>query len=545
VNLLRIARPAGDATEEDLAAVRAGLAALGRPVPDGALERTSHLAQGASAAGRHMTRTAFGPLVVEVAASRIRASRGPAAAGRALAAEVLGGVAFASDARTLWGAGVLPRRFDPGGLAAVLWRGGAVEARLPAAGVRALRPRETVAVSASEPLSPVPPPLVAAPAPRATPGDAERALEAAVGAALADARMPLLLLGSSAGGAAVAAAAVAAVGRAGLDAVTIAGYDPWLDEPQRGARIAWTLGVRHHVVPLGPLDPEEALAAWTSATDFPSASGLATWCVSAALRRAGATVVLSGAGARALFGRGRPFADRRRRLRAAALWPPLARGRPGGDPMDARAQRRRELRAFVRVPAKWAHAHAALLPAVTRDAVSLLGPRPADDLVPAPGDDREVLSDLARLGRLSDLRLRDSDAAGEALGLDVRFPLLDDPFVEAVRGLDPDLRFRGGGSWGWLGARLAARGVLPPPALRGGFAPRYDAWLRGPLASWLSRTLARDRLEHQRVFVPDAVADALARFRARRSGWTAERILLVALVTDWVERHGLARDEGP
>jgi asparagine synthase (glutamine-hydrolysing) len=542
VNLLRVVRPAGGASPRDLDAVRTGLAALGRPVPEGALDLSSHVAQGAVGAGTHMSRTGFGPLLVVPPVRRVRASRLAGAPGRALAAPLDAGVAFASDVRSLWASGLVPRRFDPVGIAGVLWRGAATDARLPSAGVRALRPGETLEVDAAVRVPLAASALPSSPPVSSTAAEAERSLVHAVAEAVLPGKTPVVLLSSGAGGVALGLALLEARGR-DVDAVTVGGFDPDLDEAARGAREAATLGVRHHAIDLGAVDPEEALASCLASTDFPSVDALMTWCFLSALAREGIPSVLSGVGARALFGRSLVFRSWRRAAWLARLFPPLGRAKPGGDPLDVRAQRRRELRAFSGIPVNFAHAHASVLPAATREAVSTVGRRPADGVVPAPGTPEEVLGDVERLGLLVDRRLRDVDAAGEALGVDVRFPFLETPVVEAVRGLPPRLRFGRPGSWGWLGARLASRQALPPKGRRAGFPRRLDEWLRGPLSSWLDGALQRDRVAAQGVLVPGTVEDALKNYRARAGGWTAERILVLALVTDWIGRHGLARSE--
>jgi hypothetical protein len=67
-----------------------------------------------------------------------------------------------------------------------------------------------------------------------------------------------------------------------------------------------------------------------------------------------------------------------------------------------------------------------------------------------------------------------------------------------------------------------------------------DAWMRGPLAPWVDATLSRDRLAAQALWRPEAVLEAVRRFRARTHGWSARHVLLLGVLVRWVERERAA-----
>ena len=293
----------------------------------------------------------------------------------------------ASDVKTLLAQGAVPRRLDRQGVAALLWRGAAMGARLPVVGVTRVAPPGPP--TDNEPANP----------PRTTDDEFRATLSAAM-----ERGQP----------------------RA-VDAVS--GLKMQTDEE----RLAYYLA---------------------TVMDMPSVTGLrACW---------------DETGLPGLIGKRELFGADPVMLAFAAAPRPVRRPRPGGDPLDMRDQRAREVRCFAEIDSQRIHALTAVLPAATRAALSTTGPRPPDGI--APG------------------------THGLALASD----------ETSARSRDP-----------------------------------LDAAARGPLRAFIDRTLVRDRLESQGLLVPDAVSEALARFRRGEGGWTAEAILLFALLTEWVERNGL------
>lgn len=178
----------------------------------------------------------------------------------------------------------------------------------------------------------------------------------------------------------------------------------------------------------------------------------------------------------------------------------LRRPRPGGDPADIAEQRAIEVDALAEVPVHRAQSILALFPAATRRALATLPERGPDGVVPASVEGREMAAELARRGAFVDGPLRDQSVAFAATGARTALP---------VRGGDAD-------------------------------DPVLDGWLRGPLAPFLSSALGPDRLAAQRFWNPGAVAEGVSRWRARRAGWTARHVFLLAHVAHWVERERLA-----
>ncbi len=313
-----------------------------------------------------------------------------------------------------------------------------------------------------------------------------------------------------------------------VDAVTVAAGETTGDSV-RGGR-----GVAHRVVRPDLRDPEAIVASYLQAIDVPSAVGLHEWVLLRALRTAGVEVALSGLGGGTLFSEGPSFTHRQR----CRTLLPVGRGR-SRDPLDVLGCRRAEIRAFRGIPINRAQAERALFPAATRDAISSAGPRPPDGIA-ATGTDLEIASDVEREGWVSDVRVRDADSLGSALGMSIGFPFLNSNVVAAVRRLESRSRFGRPGSGGLLRRWLEERRVRLRRRRERGFAVPLDVWLRGPLAAWLDQALDRGRVEAQKAWRPEAVAEGLRRFLARDAGWTAERIFYLATLVEWLDRRGIA-----
>ena len=121
-----------------------------------------------------------------------------------------------------------------------------------------------------------------------------------------------------------AIAALASRARAGVRCYTIAFREREFDESDVARRTARRLGVEHEELLVEPREMLDGLDAALGALDQPSVDGINTYCVSAAVRRAGAKVALSGLGGDELFGgyrtfRWMPTLDR---LSTVARWTP-------------------------------------------------------------------------------------------------------------------------------------------------------------------------------------------------------------------------------
>jgi hypothetical protein len=143
------------------------------------------------------------------------------------------------------------------------------------------------------------------------------------------------------------------------------------------------------------------------------------------------------------------------------------------------------------------------------------------------------MASALRLAATRDGGAREVASRARAAGIAATCPFLDEAVVSAAASLSRAERFGAPGSGGWL--RSLAAEASPAAS---SFEPTLDAWLRGPLASWLDATLAKDRLVAQRVWKPDAVAEAVRRWRAGTHGWTARHVFLPAQIVHWLDRDG-------
>ena len=133
------------------------------------------------------------------------------------------------------------------------------------------------------------------------------------------------------------------------------------------------------------------------------------------------------------------------------------------------------------------------------------------------------------MGRVADVDAVALESFARAHGATVVAPFLHPEVVAAARGLPAEVRFGAIGSGGFFAEGPAG----PTPARK-----PFDATVPG-FSGFVDRTLTRERLQAQGILVPEAVAEAVARFRRGDPGWTGEAILLLALLTDWVEREHL------
>lgn len=430
-----------------------------------------------------------------------------------------GRVLVGSSIRGLLATGLVARRLDPSGVAGWLWRGAPVANRPPVADVRSVPAGAALACGTdgawrleTDPCEGV----------LSTPAEVRlRLLEAGPSR-----NVPVVV--SSAGGlGGLALAHVFAERRTPAPEVVTVRFPTDSDARLAGVgRLVSARGARHHVVSLVRSDPMAALSAYLTACDVPTPDGFSAALVADALAAAGVADAIDGAGASILFGAGPAFAAVAREPRPRGL----RRAPPSADELDVDAQRAVEIHAFARVPVNLALSAAARLPAGTREALSRCGPRPVDGFLPPRGSRLEVAAETWLRGPFADRVL------GAARG--ARPAFLESRVLAAVRGLPPPVRFGRPGSGGLL-ARLAGRGAGTAGMHGAGFEGTLSLWARGPLRPWLDATLSPERVASTRALEPAAVTQALARFHAGTSGWTATRILTLAFLVAWIERERL------
>jgi asparagine synthase (glutamine-hydrolysing) len=357
-----------------------------------------------------------------------------------------------------------------------------------------------------------------------------------------------------------AIAALASRARAGVRCYTIAFREREFDESEVARRTARSLGVEHEELLVEPREMLDGLDAAVGALDQPSVDGINTYCVSAAVRRAGAKVALSGLGGDELFGGYRTFRwmPALGRLSTAARWTPRFVRHASAHAMTAagawthRADQTDRLASLWREPDALPHpfffARTVFGPA---EVIALMGPDGLPDGLSERSwrgwndDTVRMASGLDGFGAVScfELRsymlntlLRDADAMSMAHSLELRVPLLDHPIVEFVAAQAAAAKERHGAYKPLL---VDALGDLLPREVserpKRGFTFPWEQWMRGPLAPRVSarlRALAPALGPH--VDRRQAAA-AWTAFQAGRNGWLRPWSLFV--LDDWVRRH--------
>jgi asparagine synthase (glutamine-hydrolysing) len=371
-----------------------------------------------------------------------------------------------------------------------------------------------------------------------------------------------------------AIAALASRARAGVRCYTIAFREREFDESEVARRTARRLGVEHEELLVEPREMLDGLDAALGALDQPSVDGINTYCVSAAVRRAGAKVALSGLGGDELFGGYRTFRwmPALGRMSTVARWTPRLVRHAGAHAMTVagawthRADQTDRLASLWREPDALPHPFFFARTVFGPGAVDTLmrndrsprmsageagQPGEATDTVPA-GDWRGWNDDTVRMANGFDMfgavscfelrsymlntLLRDSDAMSMAHSLELRVPLLDHPIVEFVAAQPDAIKQRNGAYKPLL---VEALGDLLPPEVserpKRGFTFPWPQWMRGPLAPRVAARLhdLAPALGHR--LDREAVAETWAAFQAGRYGWLRPWSLYV--LDEWVRRH--------
>jgi asparagine synthase (glutamine-hydrolysing) len=128
--------------------------------------------------------------------------------------------------------------------------------------------------------------------------------------------------------------------------------------------------------------------------------------------------------------------------------------------------------------------------------------------VPLDPLDRMTLADS--LSYLTDDILQKVDRAAMSVSLETRVPFLDRDVVEFATKVPPGMKVREGRGK-WLVRQVLYKHV--PAALidrpKTGFSIPLDDWLRGPLKSWASDLLSREKLQRQGLFDAKRVENKL------------------------------------
>jgi asparagine synthase (glutamine-hydrolysing) len=485
-------------------------------------------------------------------------------------ARVDGRLVFASEVRALLASGLVARELSREGLESYLLFGSVSEPATLIEGVRSLPPGHALQVTLEMPTT-KPQPYWTLPLETSANGNGHGTSHALRG--LLEDSVDLHLISDeplgvflSGGVDSTAIAALASRARAGVRCYTIAFREREFDESEVARRTARRLGVEHEELLVEPREMLDGLDAALGALDQPSVDGINTYCVSAAVRRAGAKVALSGLGGDELFGGYRTFRwmPTLGRLSTVARWTPRLVRRASAHAMTAagawthRADQTDRLASLWREPDALPHpfffARTVFGPeevgALMRDSVSASSNGSSNGSTERGwrgwnDDTVSMASGLDTFGAVScfELRsymlntlLRDADAMSMAHSLELRVPLLDHPIVEFVAAQAAAAKERHGAYKPLL---VDALGDLLPREVserpKRGFTFPWEQWMRGPLAPRLSARLrdlapALDPHVDQRP-----AAAAWTAFQAGRNGWLRPWSLFV--LDDWVRRH--------
>ncbi|MBI5494425.1 MAG: hypothetical protein HY904_05310, partial [Deltaproteobacteria bacterium] len=302
-------------------------------------------------------------------------------------------------------------------------------------------------------------------------------------------------------------------------AFTLAVDDPALDETELATHAARTLGVRHHVLRVGPDQARARLPALLGSLDEPLAdpSILPTRLV-AELAREHVKVVLSGDGGDELFlgytrHRFMDALDRARTLGPLSTWAARAGAHLPARALDAAygslhgvlglpdvvAPARKLAAAAESLREDRVLAYGRLFRAGTPAELTRLG-LPHDPAIPvlrAAGEGYDG-ADAAGLGQAVDVRLwlpddilAKVDRASMAVGLEARVPLIDVEVARVAASL-PGYALRSGSTGKVVLRRLAEKRFGPGLARadKRGFGLPMRDWLAGPLRPWRTEALA-------------------------------------------------------
>ena len=329
-----------------------------------------------------------------------------------------------------------------------------------------------------------------------------------------------------------------------------------LDESPWSRAVAQRFQTDHHEIRLTPDDFLAQVPTGLDAMDHPSADGLNTYVVSGATRRAGVKVALSGLGGDELFA-GYPVFERSAQLAKLnwlGSWPKggrrllgrlLVAARPGmtsrkkaeilgGHYFDVAhtypVSRQMFLRADLQ---RMLAADVPLTNPVFQWLVAEL----------APGRKAFGLPFLSQVS-LAEMRtymghtlLRDADQFSMAHALEVRVPFLDHRLVAAALA-SPD-----GQKFPTSPKRLLVEsldGLLPDNVVnrpKMGFVLPWDSWMRGALRDVCTSGL--QSLKDRAWVQSDAVAEMERSFMAGDPTWSWSRVWSLAVLGDYLERHGL------
>jgi asparagine synthase (glutamine-hydrolysing) len=478
-------------------------------------------------------------------------------------------VLFASELRALLATGLVDRRLNPAGVDRYLWNGFVTGPGTIVSGVQLFPEGNTAWLAANR--SRIEPkrywrlPRMEEARDTAAGEGVSAALQESVSMRLvSDVPLGVFLSGGVDSSALAALAVRASPGE--IRTFNISFAEAEFDEAPHARAVARALGTQHEEIRLTGAAFQGHLEQALASLDQPTFDAINTYYVSRAVREAGITVALSGAGGDELFGGYRSFVDlpraRRWARRLAPIPVPLLRN------LATTLNRVRSGASPVPPQTRWGKLADALgtrgdLVSLYQVAYALFSSefrkrlRPADDgrgnRFGLPAERLEGLETLtegdAELHAISNLELscfvgdrllRDTDTTSMAVSLEVRVPLLDHEVVAASAAIPLERRYAP------LGRKQVLRDVglsgLDPALFerpKAGFVLPLEAWTRDTLADEIDLTL-RDSARCESVgLCPNAVADLWDAYRAGAPGLYWSRIWALFVLMRWTRAYGV------
>lgn len=478
-------------------------------------------------------------------------------------------LAFASEVRALLASGLVASpALDQAAVASVVWNGFVMGPGTIVRGIEQLWPGQVVVHDrAGRRLSEenswhIPPPATGKPCDEA---ELREALQLSVKEHLIS-DVPLgVFLSGGVDSSAIANLAQRVSGTP-INTFTLTFDESEYDEGPIAKQIAAMIGTHHHESRLTEEKFRANLDAALDSLDQPSFDGINSYYVSRAVKEAGLTVALSGAGGDELFGGYESFHQLPRLLRfmnSAGYAPGILR-EAGARFVDLLAGRGRGV---IRPQTRWAKLpdmirrgpdvvglYQTIYSLFRRDFQRQLLAVPAGvavDGLPAAMRDRlaleiahrsplEAVSVLEQRCFLGERLLRDTDAASMAVSIETRLPLVDRVLVETVTRIPDDRRFlppRRKQMLRNIGLEGLDLKLFDRP--KSGFVLPFDKWIRRGLTKTMADTLLAPELCRSVGLNPETVGRLWKAFQSGQRGLYWSRIWAIYMLLRWCSRHNV------
>jgi len=338
------------------------------------------------------------------------------------------------------------------------------------------------------------------------------------------------------------------------------------DEGPIARKIAGLIGTRHHESHLSEEKFRANLDAALSSLDQPSFDGINSYFISRAVKEAGLTVALSGAGGDELFGGYESFRQLPKILRLMGVtnFAPNFLREGAADLVDLFAGRSTGV---IRPQTRWAKlpdmirrggdligsyqtAYSLFRTDFQRDLLGMSG-NPLVDGLPAMMRARllneiqgrspiAAVSILEQRLFLGERLLRDTDAASMAVSIETRLPLVDRVLLETVTRIPDAQRFfplRRKQLLRDIGLAGLDPAIFDRP--KSGFVLPFDQWIRRGLTKTIADTVTNPALCQSVGLNPHTVSKLWQAFQSNQRGLYWSRIWAVYMLLRWSDQHNI------